>query len=769
MPSPLSENLAAARARFQAARTPGGSSLPGGSVSRSGFLTPRVATPGTLLEHGLEGLGEFSFLLSGGGDAATSVFVMTETLRSELCCGWLKGGSRFCTMGKSACPVKSHHKKASVLVEHLYVAGAKNSAYASTSLAVSKISAEQMRRFLSEQHSVQEWTKIFFVLSGYEESLEAKETEAVVRQVVGDVESTAVGKTPKRRRFNFTDSVLGAALSEEGRKPFALTPLGSLAAEDDQLSRVLAQWDRLVGQVSNLTQSDEKTKQVLCSELDEFGIQLRALEASIGRDTAADPSATVWGGLVEVREDVAEHEDHIVALSDELAVVQEDVGLMQDSKRSAELEASELRIAQEELSELTAFISTEQEALIKDVVALQKAISEGAASRVSSSPAMGASAAWRRESEVLRNRVASAESEIGVRMQALEVAVGRRLEDVSLRIDTLTAAQPAERMAGGLEDEMKMMREKLKILEARVSSKPVIIGGKVFASFPDVHKFVVDCVPPNIYFLFHDPVTLLESISDAYTSKSDVMLEMHQGQKVGFSNEAEATIVASFKVLLPTVFSRSKDGAVPAATGSHHLPAVRSYQAWNPHDGVTGVKQYIEKGLDDLRRTLGNDIDSYFVDNPEARMLALELLSLSCGFISEMCNWIDTFFHELVNLSGVTKEEAWQLIAACIKKFFEDFRTVRSPAANASSDKDVSSKCAKYLWAVLQVHDLMKEYREKRFRGHPSIAPVVNFHVFQTRVTKVAFDELSAKMVALAAKFSGFDSLQGRVAKLEKK
>jgi hypothetical protein len=42
---------------------------------------------------------------------------------------------------------------------------------------------------------------------------------------------------------------------------------------------------------------------------------------------------------------------------------------------------------------------------------------------------------------------------------------------------------------------------------------------------------------------------LLESISDAYTSKSDVMLEMHQGQKRGFSNEADATIVASVKVL----------------------------------------------------------------------------------------------------------------------------------------------------------------------------------------------------------------------------
>jgi len=62
----------------------------------------------------------------------------------------------------------------------------------------------------------------------------------------------------------------------------------------------------------------------------------------------------------------------------------------------------------------------------------------------------------------------------------------------------------------------------------------------------------------------------------------------------------------------------------------------------------------------------------------------------------------------------------------------------------------------------------MKEYCEKRFHVHPLIAPVMNFHVFQTRVTKVAFDELSAKMVALVAKFLGFDSLQGRVAKLEK-
>ena len=708
----------------------------------------------------------FLYLCPGGGDAVYSVFVMTATLVEELCLGSLKGGDRFCTRGQAGCSTKSHlAKKLPVLPDRLYIAG-RNCAYASPSLQLAKLSDIQVRRLLGEQHSVQQWTQLFHVLNGYDEKLEEGETDAVVKQVLEAGETVAVGKTPKRRRIKFGDVAEGSGL--RGRA-FALTPLGSLSEEDDQISRITAQCDTLVGQVSNLTQGEENTKRLLCSELDEFGVQLRALEASIGRDTAIEPSSSLWGGIAELREDVKDHEEIIGNMSDELVAAQLDIESSEEERKKAALETSELRAAHEELAELTAFISSEQESMVSELESLKKAtMSSGG---VRAGVVAGSSAAtmlWRRESELLRAQIANVESELGSRLNAVEHTVGVKLEAISRRLEESGEDRGAG-IGGSLDGEMRALKEKFKILEARVSSKPVVIGGKVFASYPDVHKFVVEKVPPNIYFLFHDPVTLLESISDAYTSKKDVMTEMHQGQKVGFSNEAEATIVASFKVLLPTVFSRAKDGSVPTASGTKHLPAVTSYLAWNPHDGITGVKQYIEKGTDDLRSTVGNDIDSFFVDHPDARMLATELLSLTCGFLGDKCNWIDTFFHELVNLSGVTKEEAWQLISACIKKMFEDFRTVRSPAANASSDKVESAKCAKYLWAVLQVHDIMREYREKRFRGHPSIAPVVNFHVFQTRVTKVAFDELNARLVSLANKFSGLDSLQGRVAKLEKK
>lgn len=67
MSSLSSETLAAARARLQAARSPASSSARLGSDARSGFLTPRVAPSVISLERGLDGLGEFSSLLTGGG------------------------------------------------------------------------------------------------------------------------------------------------------------------------------------------------------------------------------------------------------------------------------------------------------------------------------------------------------------------------------------------------------------------------------------------------------------------------------------------------------------------------------------------------------------------------------------------------------------------------------------------------------------------------------------------------------------------------------
>jgi hypothetical protein len=485
-------------------------------------------------------------------------------------------------------------------------------------------------------------------------------------------------------------------------------------------------------------------------------------------DPSNDPSSNAWGGICELREESKEQGEMITQLVDEMEICAAAVAEERDLGVKRDAMLRELKQAQDELTELTAFLNSEQEAVLKDMDALRGKTSSfgGAALRATGETSAG----WRREAELLRGLLANTESEVNTRMRAMEATVGVKLEEANrtmVEIKNRMDSEPGGSSA--IRGEILELREKLKLIEARVSSKPVQIGGRTFLSYPDTLAYVIKHVPHNIYFLFHDEMTLLESIAEAYTSKSEVLLEMQLGKKVGFANEAEAIIVASFKTLMPTVFSKSKDGGVPSATGSLPLPAVKSYRAWNPFDGATGVKQFIEKGLDDLRLSLGNDVETFFVDHDEARMLASELLTRSRTFVTELCSWMDSFYGELISQSQITPEEAWELVAACVRKFFETIRTVRAPAANASSDTDASAKCAKYLWAIVQTHDIMKEFREHRFKGHPAIAPVVNFHVFRSRVTKTAFEKLSSAVTALNQRMSNFDSLQGRVAKLEKK
>jgi hypothetical protein len=115
---------------------------------------------------------------------------------------------------------------------------------------------------------------------------------------------------------------------------------------------------------------------------------------------------------------------------------------------------------------------------------------------------------------------------------------------------------------------------------------------------------------------------------------------------------------------------------------------------------------------------------------------------------------MDVFYQELLTTSEATMEEARELVSGCIKRIFEDLRRVRATAANATSEINPSTKCATYLWALIQSHRVLKDYIDARFRNHPSIAPVIILHVFKTRVTRVSLNNHVKR-------------LEGRIAKLE--
>jgi len=313
---------------------------------------------------------------------------------------------------------------------------------------------------------------------------------------------------------------------------------------------------------------------------------------------------------------------------------------------------------------------------------------------------------------------------------------------------TLSSAGPD---AGDLNN----LKAQVKLLEARVPAPGGgRLGGETFQSRVDVLVFVEKHIPSNGFYLFHDVVTLMESLMTSHVERRDVLQEWYQSTKVGVK-EASARHMASFRLVLPTVFGRTKEGAPPVSV-KHYLPAVKTFKDWNTF-GVWGTEGYITAGMEDLKYQFCQDIDQSFdpLSQANAHGLALEMHELLQNFVMEMCSWMDSFFQELVTTSEATEEEAWEVVSACIKKMFEVIRVPRAQAANATMDPNPKSQCATYLWALIQSHKIMREFVEARFHNHGTIAPVIVLHIFKTRVTRVALQ-------------SHIKRLKGRIASLEK-
>jgi hypothetical protein len=129
---------------------------------------------------------------------------------------------------------------------------------------------------------------------------------------------------------------------------------------------------------------------------------------------------------------------------------------------------------------------------------------------------------------------------------------------------------------------------------------------------------------------------------------------------------------------------------------------------------------------------------------------------------------MDSFYLQLRTMSGCTEAEAWELTSSCVAKVFEEQCIQHAPAANAAGLTSYSSKVSTILWAMLNAHKVMKEFLDSRFQNHPAIAPVLNLHVFKSRITIAAHSKLQTEVKALPTKLIFLDKLNDRISMLEK-
>ena len=157
------------------------------------------------------------------------------------------------------------------------------------------------------------------------------------------------------------------------------------------------------------------------------------------------------------------------------------------------------------------------------------------------------------------------------------------LQALQQRVSDLLASS-----ASGSAQQLGTLQAQLKLIEARLPSDPFIIGRRTFNSKADVALFVERELGGLSFSLFHDPITLLESILDGHVKKTDVMVAMYQASRVGF-DEDEATHIHSFKLIVPSLLGATKEG--DKSDPKYPLPSVKDFPLWNPQDNEGGGEE----------------------------------------------------------------------------------------------------------------------------------------------------------------------------------
>ena len=72
-------------------------------------------------------------------------------------------------------------------------------------------------------------------------------------------------------------------------------------------------------------------------------------------------------------------------------------------------------------------------------------------------------------------------------------------------------------------------------------------------------------------------------------------------------------------------------------------------------------------------------------------------------------------------------------------------------------------KAGAYFWATIQAHKVMRAYKEKEFKNHPSVASMLTHHLFEHRVPISLHESLAAKVEVLSKQMSETKQLADRV------
>jgi hypothetical protein len=312
-----------------------------------------------------------------------------------------------------------------------------------------------------------------------------------------------------------------------------------------------------------------------------------------------------------------------------------------------------------------------------------------------------------------------------------------------------------------LRKEMDTLHYEMDVLDRRSQSDFLDFDDIHLPSLRDTFLWVNDHVESSSYCCFYDFISLLDSIGNATVEDSAFVRSEHDAMKAKFINTAEVSISASFRHVAPMAFSRKEQDDV-GALGSieQALPRVKKRDYWVSMGGRHGLKRSLSKDVEGQVSSIRKLIKGTLV--AEGAILANMFLDKTLECWRTFMSWTEDFYQELIGTSAVEPKEAWNLILQCWMGFFEDIRDIRRDvSALKASGLEVGSTARKelvghYVWTTGRVIKLQEEYCAKNFRNHPTIAGVINYHLFEHRLPTSVHDSHVKRFERFEKEFNNF-------------
>jgi hypothetical protein len=299
--------------------------------------------------------------------------------------------------------------------------------------------------------------------------------------------------------------------------------------------------------------------------------------------------------------------------------------------------------------------------------------------------------------------------------------------------------------------ELGELRESLATLQAETAelrdqqaSRMVEMGCISFVSKPFTRAWLTGSCRglKGAHVLFVDGVSLIHLVHGGATTLESSISMKEKAKRAGLENINEAKMLHSFELELPAMF-----GAIPSSgvdRDDRVLPSMPTFNEWESKTGHGGAKQNLKKALEktkEMRKIINEHLSG------EAQEVAKAMLDESKSFIDDLSTWITNHYNETIARSGATEKECWSLVGHCVRAIFAMLYDARGPGRPPYMVE--SDKAASTLWGGLQAHRVMAELREADFGGHPKLSHILNIHLHDNSVSRVAFERLSTQVAVL--------------------